>query len=134
MASRDMPNLRTGRIVQLDELATERPVQNLAGSSVRVLGRSVSSGSSADTILARVQLLTKSTISWTVCGYLSSRATLRSVAEVDARMGRLIIEYHGARLAVGCGMLGDMGIFRRSALFQFLGELSVEPSSEVCPP
>jgi hypothetical protein len=39
MANRDLPDLQSGRIVHVDELVKERPVQSLNGTSVRVLGR-----------------------------------------------------------------------------------------------
>jgi hypothetical protein len=53
------------------------------------------------------------------------------VTEVDARAGLLTVEYHGARLTVDCQLLGDVGRYHGPALYQFLGELSVEASNRV---
>jgi hypothetical protein len=56
---------------------------------------------------------------------------LARVESVDARESRVVIGYHGARLAVSTELLPDVGAFKTSALFQFVGELTVEAQGEV---
>jgi hypothetical protein len=53
------------------------------------------------------------------------------VLEMDVSQGLMTVEYHRSRLSVRVDLVGDLGRFRRSALFQFLGELELGQDGSV---
>jgi hypothetical protein len=53
------------------------------------------------------------------------------VVEMDVSQGLMTVEYHSSRLSVRLDLVGDLGRFRRSGLFQFLGELELSREGSV---